>query len=396
MKFAVVNLGCKVNRVESDGFIASFLDAGATSDDSSSCELVIINSCTVTAEAAKKTRKAVRNALKTHPQAQVVVTGCAAAIDPAIFTDIDARVRVWTKQQVEQAAKDMRVESAVPDTPALLRIGDSFPTRVNIKIQDGCDRACTYCIVHVARGKATSMLFDQVVNEIVAYAEQGINEIVLTGINLGSYSGEQGDLVALLETVLERTDKTRFRLSSIEPKDVSPALIDLMAASHGRICRHLHVPLQSGSNKILQEMARDYDVEYFNSLVTQIYQAMPMFSLTTDVIVGFPGESETDFEYTLELAKQCRFSKMHVFPYSQREGTPAAARLDQVTAEVKNARAHILRALSEELRQTDLLQRKGTVERILIEQEGVAVTESYHHINAPSGAATGSLIEHTL
>lgn len=395
--FHVVNLGCKVNRVESDDFAAALLAQGALATEEGSADLIIVNTCTVTGEAEKKTRKAVRGALRANERARVIVTGCAAAIDPEAFEAMDGRVQVVPKGAMAAllAPEGATFEPHGP-TPSL-RVGDEFPTRVGIKVQDGCNNACTYCIVHVARGRAWSRPADEIIAEAVGLAQAGVREIVLTGINLGSYGFEGMTLADLLRRLLDATDDgVRFRISSVEPRDVHDDLIELMAQADGRICRHLHLPLQSGSPKVLKEMARPYKADYYKELVDKLYAAMPMLSLSTDVIVGFPGETEEDFQETLAMVRYCRFSKMHIFRYSMREGTPAARRSDQVAPEAKADRAKRLEELERHLREADRAQRAGTVELALVETDGVATTESYYAVDAPHGASVGALVEFRL
>ncbi|MDO5359003.1 MAG: tRNA (N(6)-L-threonylcarbamoyladenosine(37)-C(2))-methylthiotransferase MtaB [Slackia faecicanis] len=395
--FHVVNLGCKVNRVESDDFAAALLARGGEAVDAARADLIVVNTCTVTGEAEKKTRKAVRGALRANDHARVIVTGCAAAISPEVFEGMDPRVQVVPKGSMmgllAPEGSSFEPHGAAP----LLRVGDEFPTRVGIKVQDGCDNACTYCIVHVARGRAWSRPADEIVSEAVRLAQAGVREIVLTGINLGSYSFEGMTLAGLLRRLLDAVeDDVRFRISSVEPRDVHDDLIELMAQADGRICRHLHLPLQSGSPKVLKEMARPYKASYFAELVDRLYEAMPMLSLSTDVIVGFPGETEEDFQETAAMAERCRFSKMHIFRYSMREGTPAARRADQVDPVVKADRAKRLEAIAQALREADRSRRAGTVELALVETNGVATTESYHEVRVAEDAPVGELMEFRL
>ena len=395
--FHVVNLGCKVNRVESDDFAAALLARGGEAVDAARADLIVVNTCTVTGEAEKKTRKAVRGALRANDHARVIVTGCAAAISPEVFEGMDPRVQVVPKGSMmgllAPEGSSFEPHGAAP----LLRVGDEFPTRVGIKVQDGCDNACTYCIVHVARGRAWSRPADEIVSEAVRLAQAGVREIVLTGINLGSYSFEGMTLAGLLRRLLDAVEgDVRFRISSVEPRDVHDDLIELMAQADGRICRHLHLPLQSGSPKVLKEMARPYKASYFAELVDRLYEAMPMLSLSTDVIVGFPGETEEDFQETAAMAERCRFSKMHIFRYSMREGTPAARRADQVDPVVKADRAKRLEAIAQALREADRSRRAGTVELALVETNGVATTESYHEVRVAEDAPVGELMEFRL
>lgn len=410
MKYAVVNLGCKVNRVESDAF-ASSLDAhGAKSCDAADADLIVVNTCTVTGEAEKKTRKAVRGALRANDRATVIVTGCAAAIDKDTFLAMDPRVRVMGKAElassIDAGAWGLDAAAHGPALP----VGEGYRTRVGVKVQDGCNNACTYCVVHVARGKANSVDPCEVVRQCRALASAGVKEIVLTGINLGSYrwrdeeTGEATGLADLLRTLLEETADlheegeypVRFRVSSVEPRDVHDDLIEVLATAGGRVCRHLHLPLQSGNSKVLREMHRPYSAEHFEAIVAKLYEHVPELSLSTDIICGFPGETEAEFEDTLRVARTCRFSKIHVFPYSKREGTPAAARIDQVPPGVKADRAQRLRDLGDLLRDKEREARKGTRELAIVEEEGVALTESYFEVPVPKNAKAGEMIEVTL
>lgn len=400
MRFAVVNLGCKVNRVESDTAAARLSAAGWSAAPEAEADLVVVNTCAVTGEAEKKTRKAVRHALRESPAETVLVTGCAAALDAAVFEAMDPRVRVVGKAELADVLDELADAPSAKPAFAPLPTGSQFRTRVGVKVQDGCDNACTYCIVHVARGRATSRPADEVVRECAALAREGVREVVLTGINLGSYRHDGARLPDLLERLLGETDglgpqdapSCRFRISSIEPCDVSQRLMELLACAEGRVCRHLHLPLQSGSSKVLREMARPYDAAAYGELVRRLRRQVPEISLSTDIIVGFPGETEADFTETLALARSCGFSKIHVFPYSMREGTPASARADQVPASVKAARAAKLRALAAELRRADRARRAGATELALVEDAGRATTESYHQVDAPAGASPGDLV----
>lgn len=429
MRFCVVNLGCKVNRVESDSFEGVLMGEGCSRSREEDADVIVVNTCTVTGEAEKKTRKAVRHALRANAHARVVVTGCAAAIDPDLFAQLDARVSVVAKADVERCLADLtaksREEGGVPSSEgsaaarvlheggeAGLAMVDegrdaalfSSRTRVGLKVQDGCDNACTYCIVHVARGRSTSVPASAIVERACDLARSGVREVVLSGINIGSYDFEGLRLAGLLERLLEATSDLhapderplRFRVSSIEPADIDDDFVELLARSEGRVCRHLHVPLQSGSSKVLREMARPYDAQDFAELVEYMRACVPSLALTTDVIVGFPGETDDDFAQTCDLARRCGFSKIHVFPYSRREGTPAAERRDQVDPSVRAERARVLRSLSDELRRADRLAREGTREWALVEERGRAMTESYYEVDAPAQARVGSLACVTL
>lgn len=408
--YALVNLGCKVNRVESDGFERLLQRTGFRPvEDGVPASLVVVNTCTVTGEAEKKTRKAVRQALRSHPGALVMVTGCAAAISPEVFSLMDSRVQVVPKAEADMFLRELSAASGgkavavvAPEEEGLAGAFDGpaelSRTRRGVKVQDGCNNACTYCIVHVARGKATSRPSDEVIRDSLELARAGAGEVVLSGINLGSYDWNGLRLADLLQQLLDATAgmPVRFRISSIEPMDVDDALVELLANSDGRVCRHLHLPLQSGSSKVLSEMERPYSADEFSRLVKRLYRACPLLSLSTDIIAGFPGETEAEFQETLEMARACRFSKIHAFPYSQREGTPAAVRADQVAPEVKTARARQLRQLAVQLRREDFARRIGTEELAVVEEPGRACTESYYEIPAPQGLTPGELVKTTI
>ena len=393
-RFHIVNLGCKVNRVEADTIRAALISQGSKPVEEEAADLIIVNTCTVTAEADKKARKAVHHALAVNPIAEVIVTGCAAAINADVFSRMDPRVRIVGKQEIEESF------AQVEDSTRLLRTGSGYNTRVGLKVQDGCDHACTYCIVHVARGRARSMPLESVASEARAYFEAGVKEIVLTGIDIGAYRDGDAKLPQLVGRLIAEADAinasddypARLRISSIEPMNVDDALIDILASSDGRVCRHLHVPLQSGSAKVLAEMDRPYTEGYFRELVAKLRERVPGIALSTDVIVGFPGESEEDFEATCRLVREAGFMRLHVFPYSMREGTPAAERKDQIHPEVKRDRAARLRALGQELAKLDRAKREGTTELCLVEGN-MCLTESYHEVQAPEHAPVGRLMQ---
>lgn len=385
MRFAIVNLGCKVNKAESDTIAANLIAKGHELVTLEQADSIIVNTCTVTGDAEKKTRKAVRRALRENQSAKLYVTGCAVAIDPDFYTALDSRIEVIEKGALAQKLSEHA-----------MRIGKEFPLRVSVKVQDGCDHACTYCIVHVARGKAWSRPEGEIIAEVHALEAAGIREIVLSGIDLGSYHYKGDHLAELLARLLESTSNVRFRVSSIEPCSLSDRTIDLIAQADGRICRHLHIPLQSGSSRVLSEMNRPYDALYYQNLLDKLYAAMPTLSLSTDIIVGFPGETEEEFEETLALAKQARFSKIHAFRYSMRHGTPAAKRPDQISAPVKEARLRTLLELADELRFQNARARIGSTEEVLVEAPGIGMSESYFKVAVPEDIPQGVLLPLSL
>lgn len=398
MKVAIVNLGCKVNRVESDTIALSYMNRGALLVSPREADLIVVNTCTVTGEAEKKTRKQIRRVLRENDHARVLVTGCAAVISPDFFASLSDRVGVVDKADLLEEGTVFETASAPAAAHAehLVRAGQAFPTRVGVKVQDGCNHACTYCIVHVARGRAWSRPPEAIEQEVRSLIEAGVKEIVLTGIDLGSYRyrGAVGilTLAGLLRRLLAVADEckapdVRFRVSSIEPRSINSDFIDLLASAEGRVCRHLHLPLQSGSSKVLREMQRPYSADDFCDLVRRLREKVPTLSLTTDIIVGFPGETEEDFQETCRVAQAVHFSKIHVFRYSKREGTPAAARADQVSVECKEDRAQRLMRLGDDLRHSFAEGMLGQMETIVAEQPGLGTTESYYKVRFDTAAS---------
>lgn len=397
MRFSTVNLGCKVNRVEIDTISARLESRGHAPDDESP-QVVIVNTCTVTGEAERKARKAVHRSLRRYPEAFVLVTGCAASIDPDSFESMDERVFCVPKPDVVNRCEALCGRNpearcgGADGTANALRLGPRFPTRAGIKIQDGCDNACTYCIVHVARGKSTSRPVAECISEARALAAAGAGEAVLTGIDLGSYAAEGIDLAGLLARIRAAAPFMRLRISSIEPLGVSEGLEALLASQDGWICRHLHLPLQSGSTKVLDEMARPYTAERYCDIVERLRDRIEGMSFSTDVIVGFPGETEEDFQQTLDVVRACRFSKVHIFRYSKRQGTPAAERTGQIAPATIADRARRLHMLADELRYAEGAKRIGQTERVLVESRGLGMTESYYPVKVGEGFQRGTLV----
>jgi len=366
---AVRTLGCKVNQVESEDIVANLIGRGALLAEEDRAAVVVINTCTVTGEADKKARKAVRHALGLAQQPVVVVTGCLAAVDAPSLRALDPRVVV----EVDKSLVPNRVAEALgitvaPEERSVIRAGRGFHTRVMLKVEDGCDNHCTYCIVPRARGVPRAEPLEGLVAQVTELAAAGVGEVVVTGINVGRYRDPAtgADLTELLQA-LSAAGPRRVRLSSIEPPDLGERLLSAMAALPG-FCPHLHVPMQSGSDRILAAMGRAYTAEEFLARLDEARTAIPGVALTTDVIVGFPGETEADFEQTLEVCVRAGFSKLHVFRYSRRPDTPAARMPDQVPPETIAARAEQVRSLGHELRSSWLDTLVGDRVELLIER----------------------------
>lgn len=362
------------------------------------CDVAILNTCTVTGEADAKNRKTLRTLLKAD-EAAIIVTGCAVNIDAERYADIDSRISCeHDKEKVPALAmrlvRDMSAARTDVLDPIALRGTDTgFRTRVDLKIQDGCDNACSYCIVHVARGPAHSVPAATVLSHAQALADTGTRELVLVGIDLAAYQDGTVDLAQLVTLLQEETDIGRVRISSVEPQSVTPSLIDVLVHSEGRLCRHLHLCLQSGSSKVLREMNRHYNADEFVALVDRLRTAVAHLALSTDIIVGFPGESDEDFARTCELVEHCGFMRLHVFRYSKRPGTPAAERSDQIDPRIKAHRSQTLIELGERLALADMERRVGTSEQIVVERPGLGTSESYHTIACDAALPVGTLVE---
>ena len=372
---------------------AALIAAGATLATLQAADLIIVLTCTVTAEAESKTHKAIRRMLRHEPRLGVLASGCSVAVKPTAYAFYEDKLTAVPN-----------VNEAIAAAKSLLGVvgevsgasGFSLPAnrmRLNLKIQDGCNGACTYCIVRHARGLSRSESAGDVIAAAIAAELAGYREIVLTGVNIGSYCDLGAvNLVALLEELLAATQLTRYRLSSIEPNDVSNELIDLIARSEGRICAHLHLPLQNGSDTVLQAMARPYTTAMYRARVAYAREQLPNLALSTDVIVGFPGETEADFLKTYEFCQEMKYMRMHIFRYSIREGTEAAEMPEQIASVVKAERSEALSQLAEQLTEADRQARTGTTEQALVERPGYARTESYHLIKIPESLKIGELI----
>ncbi|MDY2777782.1 MAG: MiaB/RimO family radical SAM methylthiotransferase [Collinsella sp.] len=388
---SVVNLGCRVNRVESDRISTELARDGFALVSESDADLVVINTCAVTGEAEAKTRKAVRHALSLPRHPIVLVTGCVVNLHPEELTDLSERV-VAEPSKVDVPA---RVRDIMGDPLALVGAPSSScgpdlsellgRSRLGIKIQDGCNHRCTYCIVWKARGPERSVPVPHVLDQVREAESFGIPEVVLTGVNLGAYDGaDEGDahveIDELLDRILEHTSIPHVRLSSIEPMDVSERLIERMAASRDRVAPFLHLPIQSGCTETLRRMGRPYTAERLLEQVGQIRAILPEVSLSCDVIVGFPGETDEEFERSLDLCRQIGFSRMHVFRYSKRPGTIAATAPDQVDPAVMAERSARMRSLADEMARRDAASRVGTIEGCVLEHGNRGTLASFQRV----------------
>ena len=381
-----LTLGCKVNQYDSDAMRTIFLQQGYRAvKEEEEADVYVINTCSVTSIGDRKSRQMVRKIRRKHPQAVIAVAGCYAQIAPEIFEamgDIDVIVGAQNRSKiveyVEKKKKKEKTINAVKDIMSVTEFENLYvdaegetKTRAFIKVQEGCDNYCTFCIIPFARGKLKSRKQKDAVEEIRRLVAKGYREIVLTGIHLGNYGRDLHDgtsLATLVEELLRIPNLLRIRMGSIESVELSDDLINLIK-DEPRVCRHLHLPIQSGSDAVLRRMNRHYRLPEYKKLISELREKIPGLALTTDLIVGFPGETEENFMETLETLRELRFSAIHVFPYSQRTGTPAAVFPNQVPGDIKKDRVHRVQELekevSKEYRKTFL---QKTV-HVLIEEE---------------------------
>jgi threonylcarbamoyladenosine tRNA methylthiotransferase MtaB len=379
MKVALFTIGCKVNQYETE-VIAEKLESFGFErvDFSQPADIYIINTCTVTKESDYSSRQAIYRAKRRSPDANIVVTGCYAQTDKEFLQGLPG-VSLVIKQAeklklpsrvIEMLGQGARVKEKETgkedDTFGSGVKGLSKHTRALVKIQDGCEKNCAYCIVPFARGKEISREVDQIIAEINALVGNGYKEIVLTGVHAGRYNGDGMNLVGLSQEILKQTKVERIRYSSIEPKEISEELINFISHSN-RVCRHLHIPLQSGDDSILSEMQRDYTAEEYLNIAKRISQATPSVLIGADVIVGFPGEIDQQFEDTCRFILSSPVNYLHVFSYSDRKGTAASQMLGKVPPEVIHKRSEILHDLGREKWQSFIDRFVGQRLNVLIE-----------------------------
>ncbi|MBO5245069.1 MAG: tRNA (N(6)-L-threonylcarbamoyladenosine(37)-C(2))-methylthiotransferase MtaB [Selenomonadales bacterium] len=360
---AFATLGCKVNQYETESMEGLFVERGyelvAFNEEA---DVYVINTCSVTQLGEKKSRQLIRRAHRMNPQAIVAVTGCYAQAEADKIREMEGvGVVIGTRERgrivdlVEEAMASGQTQNAVgnimeadvfEDIPLTER---PLRTRAFLKIQEGCTNFCTYCIIPYTRGPLRSRPLGSIREEAQRLAESGFDEIVLTGIHLGAYGRdltEDIDLADAAQAVLDAGNVKRLRIGSLESIEVSPKLLTLLKED-GRICHHLHLPLQAGHDTVLKAMNRHYTAAEFKDLLTHLLAEVPDLAISTDIIVGFPGETDEIFEATLDYVKSLPLARMHVFPYSRRKGTPAASYPNQVDEAVKKERAHRMGQLAE-------------------------------------------------
>ncbi|MBQ2448912.1 MAG: tRNA (N(6)-L-threonylcarbamoyladenosine(37)-C(2))-methylthiotransferase MtaB [Peptococcaceae bacterium] len=400
-------LGCKVNQSETEAMTALFLDKGyQLGEFEAYCDVYVINTCTVTHAGDRKSRQMIRRAKQINPQAIVVVTGCYAQTSPeaiAAIEDVDiilgTNMRHLIVDEVEAFAGSrvqlVDAKDTLTDFEEISMDRVIQKARAYLKVQEGCEQFCTYCIIPYARGPLRSRSMENTLQEAKKLEQAGFKEIILTGIHLGAYGKpseaereagavQQVTLADLCEMLLNETSFERIRLSSIEPTEVDDHLLRLFAENR-RMCRHLHLPLQAGDDDVLEAMHRPYNTEQYRQEMARIREAVPDIALSTDLMVGFPGETDEQFENSLRFCDEIAFSSMHLFKYSPRQGTPAAGYPNQVPNEVKDIRSKRMQEMAERNMLRYMEAHLGQIVEVLVEEQrsdGIWLghTDTYLHV----------------
>ncbi len=375
-KIAFKTLGCRLNQYETDA-LASRFHKGSYEivDFNGKADIYIVNTCTVTNQSDQKSRQTINQARKNNNDALLVVTGCMAnnykqsLLDTGninYVVDNERKTSIFSIIESHYRGENADPEGFDEDLFSYEPAYKTFHTRSLIKIQDGCDNFCTFCIIPTVRGRATSRPVEAILDNIREVINHGFKEVVLTGVNIGRYQDEDTNFEQLVEKVLNLPGDFRVRISSIEPDGFTEHFFDLFA--HPKLTPHLHLCLQSGSEATLLKMRRMYTAREFRMMAEKLRKLYPDFNLTTDIIVGFPGESETDFQQSVSMARDLNISHIHTFKYSVRTGTRAERMPDQVSEKIKNQRSAVIRKLSEENKVAYFTKMIGKKQRMLIER----------------------------
>ena len=402
MKYSVITFGCRVNQADSLGFEEELLRSGAAASSPEEADLVVVNTCSVTASADQGARQTIRRIARANPDARIVVTGCYASREPEQIAALPNVFRIVANDD-KPALISLAGVRRQPLTTTATRFGDgegscgasiepgvAGRTAFTLRVQTGCAETCSYCIIPTTRGLPRSRPLPEVLHEIERVAAAGYKEIALTGVHLGSYGRDLAPRTSLFE-LLRTLDRWRagrrlsFRISSLEPMDCSRAIVDLVAST-GSFAPHFHLPLQHASHRMLAAMRRPYSVDYYTGLVDEIRRRMPHASIGTDVIVGFPGETDEDFECLERTLGGSPLTHVHVFPYSDRPGTEAASLPKKVPGAVVRERGQRIRQIAAHLGQRFRQDQIGSIRPgLTIEDGSLVVTDNYLKLRIEAG-----------
>lgn len=410
LKYSIVTFGCRVNQADSLRLEEELRARGATEAAVADADLVIVNTCSVTATADQGARQTIRRIARENPSARIVATGCYATRRPGDVAALPGVVRLVTNDDklrtielLEQAGEittSTRFGEGDGACGAAIEPGVAGRTAFTVRVQTGCDERCSYCIIPSTRGLGRSVPIAHVVNDVRRVADAGFKEVALAGVHLGSYGRDldpRQSLVDLLRALGELPLDLTFRVSSLEPMDCTPAIVDLVAQSGGHFAPHLHLPLQHASDRMLALMRRPYTLDYYRRMVGGIVDRLPHASIGSDVIAGFPGESDDDFACNLAYLPASRLSHLHVFPYSDRPGTVASALPGKVEAPVIRERGAQIRSIGAELARTFRDRQRGTVRPGLTLEDGtLVVTDNYLKVRIPPGRRRNERVRVTV
>lgn len=404
MQIHLKTLGCRLNEAELETWAQAFQSKGhSITRKLAEAQLVIINSCAVTQDAVRKSKQMIRRIHRDNPQAKLIVSGCYATLNPdeaAQLMGVDLIVSNKDKNQlVDKTLSELNLDSmpAMSTEPGEVSLFSRGRQRAFVKVQDGCRYRCTFCIVTVARGEESSRPIKAVIDEINQLHAQGINEVIITGVHLGGYGSDiDSNLVTLISEILANTAIPRLRLGSLEPWELPAGFFELF--KNPRLMPHLHLPLQSGSDSVLRRMARRCKTTEFAAMVADARATIPNFNITTDIIVGFPGETEQEWQDSIDFIQQIGFGHIHIFSYSPREGTKAAGLADQISAEIKKQRSKQLHDLAETMKQAFMLDNLGNHAEVLWEgqTEGLANGKSRYYGYTPNYLRVACDVEATV
>jgi len=408
VKYSVITFGCRVNQADSLGFEESFRAMGDVAVEPEHADLVVVNSCSVTGSADQAVRQTVRRVVRQNPSVKVVVTGCYATRRPDEVGGLPNVIAIVPNERKDSLVRGVRLQPDLHLTTAerfaggdgscgaAIEPGMAGRTAYTLRVQTGCTERCSYCIIPSTRGTPRSVPLAEVLRQVARVCDAGFREIVLTGVHLGSYGRDRSPaesltgLLRALNSVAEAralAERVRFRISSLEPMDCTEAIVDLVAAS-GAFAPHFHLPLQHASDRVLAAMRRPYTRADYARLVDRILDRMPGAAIGTDIIVGFPGETDDDFRMLAEYLESSRLSHVHVFPYSDRPGTEAAVMQSKVAPPVVRERGRVIREIGARLQMRFRAAAVGTEHRALTLEDGsLVVTGNYLKARIPPGHA---------
>jgi threonylcarbamoyladenosine tRNA methylthiotransferase MtaB len=400
LKYAIVTFGCRVNQADSLRIEEGLLARGGAEARPGDADLVIVNTCSVTSTADQGARQAIRRVARDNPDARVVVTGCYATRCERDLAELPGVVAVVTNSRKDTLVDDLFAGELVPtalrfgsgDGPCgAVEPGVAGRTAFTLRVQTGCEESCAYCIIPTTRGEGRSTPIPEVVGAVGRAAASGFKEVALTGVHLGSYGRDlepRGSLIDLLRALDGCAADVVFRISSLEPMDCTPEIVDLVASSGGRFAPHLHLPLQHASDRILAAMRRPYTLSGYQRLVDAVATRVPSVSIGSDLIAGFPGETEADFRRNLDYLPDSPVSHLHVFPYSDRPGTAATGMKGKLDGATIRERGRALRDIGAGLTRRFRASQVGTVRPGLTLEDGtLVVTDNYLKVRIPAGQA---------